>query len=66
MSQNKIREEVKAELDQFMKQHSFENLEAVMKIPEEKLMLMEGFGVRLLVELHRLKDANASAPDSTN
>lgn len=55
MSQEKPTIEIKDELERFMKLHQFERIEDVLKLNEETLLKMNGCGMRLMIEIHRLR-----------
>lgn len=48
MSQGSPKIEVEDEMERFMQLHGFKNIEEVKKLPVEKLLKMDGFGMRML------------------
>jgi len=60
---SQVREEVREQLLQFMLLHGIEDLQELMQLPEAELSEMEGFGMRLLAEVHKLKQINLASPD---
>lgn len=53
-----VREELREEMQQFMALHEIEHLVQVLRAKDEDLLDMEGFGMRLMVEVHRLRQLN--------
>lgn len=58
-----IREELREEMQQFMTLHEIEHLVQVLQSPDDELLDMEGFGMRLMVEVHRLRQINLPSHD---
>lgn len=56
MSQEKSTIEIAGELERFMKLHNFEHIGDVLKLDEEILLKMDGCGMRLMIEIHRMKE----------
>lgn len=46
--------DISPELERFMQLHGFTRIEDVLKIPAEDLLKMDGFGMRLMIEVYRL------------
>ena len=58
-----IREELREEMQQFMALHEIEHLVQVLAVPDEELLEMEGFGMRLMAEVQKLRRINPGSPD---
>lgn len=58
-----IRKEVREEMMQFMNLHDIEHLVQVLQLPDEELLEMEGFGMRLMVEVHKLRQISLASHD---
>ena len=58
-----IREELREEMQHFMTLHEIEHLVQVLRSKDEDLLEMEGFGMRLMVEVHRLRQVNLPLHD---
>jgi hypothetical protein len=60
---NDIREETREEMQQFMTLHEIEHLVQVLQLPDEDLLEMEGFGMRLMVEVQKLRRISLDSRD---
>ena len=43
--------------------HEIEHLVHVLAVPDEELLEMEGFGMRLMAEVQKLRRINPGSPD---
>jgi hypothetical protein len=60
---NDIREETREEMQQFMTLHEIEHLVQVLQLQDEDLLEMEGFGMRLMVEVQKLRRIRPDSRD---
>ncbi len=58
-----VRPEVRESLMQFMNLHTILSLQDLLEYKDEDLLEMEGFGMRLLVEVHKLRQINLASND---
>lgn len=64
MDKERPKIEVKDELERFMILHGFNSIERVLELPTDTLLSMDGFGMRLVVEVERLRREFSASADS--